>query len=170
MTKMGALLSAIVLLGSAVAQTSFRAYTSPDAKFRISFPGTPNVSAPIQQQTDEGNTFTEQHYAVSDDAAYMLLTADYPFAVDDSALEATAKQQALSCGAPPATIRSHRNVQGRSALLFTVDCPKTDKHAAISLMVQAVANGNRLYRIMYGNSENPDRARAESFLISFHMN
>jgi hypothetical protein len=128
------------------------------------------VSSPIQQKTEEGEPFTEQHYAVADDGAYMLLTGDYPFATDNSALNGIAKAQATACGAPPATIRSDKNVQGRPALLFIVNCPKTDGHAAISLVVQAVADGNRLYRVMYGSSDKPDDDRVIRFLVSFHIN
>jgi len=170
MRKACTLLAVMVLIGSDAAQMPFKSYTSPDARFTISFPGTPNVSAPSPQQTDEGSKFTEQHYAVADDAAYILLTADYPFATDSTALQSIAKQQAASCGAPPATIKSNNNVQGRSALLFTVDCPKAEGHAAISLIVQAVADGNRVYRFMYGTSDKPDNDRAFRFLTSFHIN
>ena len=169
MKKVFTLLAWMVLIGSAAAQTPFKPYTPPDAKFTISFPGTPDVSAPSQQQTGEGNTFTEQHYAVADDAAYVLLTADYTFAISNTALQNIAKEQAASCGAPPATIKSDRNVQKRSALLFAIDCPKTEKHPEISLLVQAVADGNRIYRVIYGG-DNPDDQRVIRFLTSFHIN
>lgn len=170
MKKVFTPVAVLVLLGSAAAQTPFKPYTSPDAKFTISFPGTPNVSVPSQQETVDGSTFTEQHYAVADDGAYLLLTADYPFATDNSALRSVAKEQAVSCGASPATIKSERNVQGRSALLFTVDCPKTERHPAVSLLVQAVADGKRIYRVMYGGSDNTENDRVFRFLTSFHIN
>jgi hypothetical protein len=170
MRKFFILLTVTAWVGTAAAQAPFKSYTSPDSKFSVSFPGTPNVSASIQQQTDDGNTFSERHYAVSDDAAYILITADYSFATDNSALQSIAKEQATSCGAPPATIRSSNNIQGRSALLFAVDCPKTEKHAAISLLVQAVADGNRIYRLMYGTSDKPVDDRIFKFLASFHIN
>ena len=167
---MFALSALIALVGSVSAQTPFKSYTSPDTKFTISFPGTPNVSVPSKQDTDEGSAFTEQHYFVADDAAYVLFTADYPFAIDRAALKDIAKEQARSCGAPPATVQSDRNIQGRSALLFTVDCPKTEKRAAISLIIQAIADGNRVYRVMYGTSDKANRDRVDSFLISFRLN
>jgi hypothetical protein len=170
MRKGFVLLAVMILIGTAAAQMPFKSYTSPDAKFTISFPGTPNVSASSQQQTDSGSTFTEQHYAVSDDAAYILITQDYTFATDNAALQGIAKEQAASCGAPAAAIRSSKNIQGRSALLFTVECPKSEKHAAISLLVQAVADGNRIYRLMYGTSDKPDDDRVFKFLTSFHIN
>lgn len=170
MRKTLGLSALIILIGSAAAQMPFKSYTSPDAKFTISFPGSPNVSVPNQQRTTEGGTFTEQHYAVADDAAYILLTADYPFTTNSAALRVTAKEQAASCGAPAAAIQSDKTVQGRSALLFSVDCPKTDKHPAISLTVQAVADGNRLYRVMYGTSNKRDDDRIFRFLTSFHIN
>lgn len=164
------ILGVMLLIGSAAAQLPFKSYTSPDARFSIMFPGTPNVSSPIQQKNDDGQIFTEQHYAVADDGAYMLLAGDYPFSTDNSALTGIAQAQATACGAPPATIRSDKNVQGRPALLFTVNCPKTQNHAAISLIVQAVADGNRLYRVMYGSSDKPDDDRVLRFLVSFHIN
>lgn len=164
------ILAVMFLIGSAAAQLPFKSYTPPDASFSIMFPGTPKVSAPVESKTEEGQSFTEQHYAVADDGAYMLLTADYPFATNNSGLSGIAKAQAEACGAPAATIRSDKNVQGRPALLFMVDCPKTENHAAISLIVQAVADGNRLYRVMYGSSEKPDDDRVIRFLISFHIN
>ena len=126
------LIVVILLIGTASAQLPFKSYTAPDAKFRIMFPGTPRVSPPVQQKTEEGQAFTEQHYATADDGAYMLLTGDYPFVTDKVTLSGIAKAHAAACGAPPATIRSDRNVQGRPALLFTVNCPKTEDHAAIS--------------------------------------
>jgi len=165
-----AILVLAILVGSAAARAPFKSYTSPDAKFSISFPGSPNVSAPAKQKTDEGNIFTEQHFAVADDAAYIVLTADYPFAIDRTALESIAKEQAMSCGAPPATILSDKNYQGRPALLFSVNCPKGSNHEALSLMVQTVADGNRVYRILYGSSDTADHARIDTFLISFHIN
>lgn len=170
MAKILGVLGATLLIGSASAQLPFKSYTAPDAKFSIMFPGTPKVSPPIQQKTEDGQIFVEQHYAVADDGAYMLLTGDYPFATNNSALSGIAGAQAAACGAPPATIRSERNVQGRPALLFTVNCPKTEDHAAISLIVQAVADGKRLYRVMYGSSDKPDDDRVLRFLVSFHIN
>lgn len=164
------ILAVMLLIGSAAAQLPFKSYTAPDARFSIMFPGTPNVSSPVQQKTDDGQTFTEQHYAVADDGAYMLLTGDYPFLTGNSALNGIAKAQAAACGAPPATIRSDKSVQGRPALLFTVNCPKTETHDAISLTVQAVADGNRLYRVMYGTGDKPDDERVLRFLISFRIN
>lgn len=170
MTKNLGIFAVTLLIGSAAAQLPLKSYTAPDAKFSIMFPGTPNVSSPIEQKTEDGQMFTEQHYAVADDGAYMLLTGDYPFATDNSVLSGIARAQATACGAPPATVRSDKNVQGRPALLFTVNCPKTENHAAISLIVQAVADGNRLYRVMYGTSDKPDDERVLRFLISFHIN
>ncbi len=170
MRKYSCAFAVMVLIGSAAAQLSFKSFTSPDAKFSIMFPGIPRVSPPIEQKTDEGQVFTEQHYVVADDGAYMLLTSDYPFSTDHLTLNGIAKAQAAACGAPPATVRSDKNVQGRPALLFTVTCPKSENHAAISLIVQAVADGNRLYRIMYGTSEKSDDDRVLRFLLSFHIN
>ena len=165
-----AILVAIALIGSAAARTPFKSYTSPDAKFSISFPGTPNVSAPAEQKTDEGSTFTEQHFSVADDAAYIVLTGDYLFAIDGAVLEGIAKEQASSCGAQTATILSNKNYQGRPALLFSVNCPKASDHEALSLIVQAVADGNRVYRVLYGSGDAADRTRSDTFLISFHIN
>jgi hypothetical protein len=169
MRKVRFLGAVMFLLGSALAQKAFRPYTSPDSRFTISFPGSPKVSAPNQQQTDEGSKFTEQHYSVADDGAYILMTADYPFATDRSALKSIAKEQAVSCGAPPASVLSNNDLQGRPALLFTLDCPKTSKRNAISLIVQAVVDGNRIYRVMYGTSDKADTGRVDTFLMSFHI-
>jgi hypothetical protein len=170
MQKSSIVLAVMVLIGSATAQKPFKPYTSPDAKFTISFPGTPSVSTPTLQQTDDGSEYRAQNYSVADDAAYILLTADYPFATDNAALRSIATEQAASCGAAAASLRSTKNVQGRSALLFNVDCPPTEKHPAISLVVQAVLDGTRVYRVMYGTSDKPDDSRIFSFLTSFHIN
>jgi len=170
MKQVCSLLWAVMLLSLAHAQTPFKSYTSPDAKFTVSFPGAPNVSSPAEQKTEEGRVFKEQHFDVADDAAYLVLTSDFPFAIDDRALNTVAKEQAASCGASSPKIRSDKDYQGRSALLFTVDCPKNDKREALSLIIQAVADRNRVYRIMYGTAEKPNMERILAFLGSFHIN
>jgi hypothetical protein len=170
MRKIYLLLVVSMLIGLAQAQAPFKSYTSPDAKFTINFPGPPKVSAPAQQETEQGRAFTEQHYDVADDAAYIVLTTDFPFAVDNKALDTVAKEQAASCGASTPKIQSDNEYQGRSALLFTVDCPKSEKREALALIVRAVADRNRLYRVMYGTTEKPDTDRVLTFLTSFHIN
>ena len=170
MKQVYGLFAVVTLFGLSQAQTPFKSYTSPDAKFTVSFPGAPNVSSPAEQKTEEGRVFKEQHFDVADDAAYLVLTTDFTFAIDDRALNTVAKEQAASCGASSPKIRSDKDYQGRSALLFTVDCPKNDKQDALSLIIEAVADRNRVYRIMYGTAEKPDMERVLAFLSSFHIN
>jgi len=165
-------LIAIFICGSAVSSQTVQRWqniSSSAGRFEALYPAAPTTSS-YSKDTSAGKVSNTAVVADLNDSAFLVMYADWPFAIEDVQASLTVSQKGVLRDMNATLISSQpTNVTGYQALLYKVSLPQANGEKFIGTVLVLFV-GRRQYQVIVVQPEaKASTAEASKFISSFKL-